>query len=210
MAKPTKKMKKKDSIFARIRKYAEITEVGEIARRYFVMNAFDGALTTLGIIIGIFLAPIEKTASGVVVTTLATALAMGISGIWGAYLAERAERIREMKKLEQHMMTDLSKTVMARASKFAIIFSAIIDGLSPAMAAIIGIIPFFIGVAVPTIHFSTLFFISVALNLVILFILGMFLGSISKESLFWMGVKVTFAGVLITVILFLFGGAGHG
>jgi predicted membrane protein (TIGR00267 family) len=202
MARPTKKVKKKDSIFARIRKYAEITEVGEIARRYFVMNAFDGALTTLGIMIGLFLA--EEDAITVVITTLATALAMGISGIWGAYLAERAERIREMKKLEQHMMTDLSKTVMARASKFAIIFSALIDGLSPAMAAIIGIIPFFIGVAVPSIPFATLFYISVALNLIILFILGMFLGSISKEGLIGMGIKVTMAGVLITVILFLF------
>ena len=26
--------------------------VGEIARRYFVMNAFDGALTILGIVVG--------------------------------------------------------------------------------------------------------------------------------------------------------------
>ena len=111
MAKPVKKVKKKDSFFGRIKKYAEITEVGEIARRYFVMNAFDGSLTTLGIIIGFFLADIGETATGaetVIVTTLATALAMGISGIWGAYLAERAERIRELKKLERHMMTDLS------------------------------------------------------------------------------------------------------
>src|SRR2546430_17118877 len=36
----------------RIREYDEITNVGPIVRRYFVIGAFDGALTVLGIIIG--------------------------------------------------------------------------------------------------------------------------------------------------------------
>ncbi|MFX1294948.1 MAG: VIT1/CCC1 transporter family protein [Promethearchaeota archaeon] len=202
MAEPIEKTKKKKTFFGKIKKYAEITEVGEIARRYFVMNAFDGALTTLGIIIGFFLAGIDE-ASVVIVTTLATALAMGISGIWGAYLAERAERIRELKKLERHMMTDLSQTIMARASRFAIIFSAIIDGFSPALAAIIGIIPYFFGLN-SSIHFSILFAISIVLNLIMLFLLGMFLGKVSQENIIYMGIKVVFAGVLITVILFLF------
>ncbi len=35
----------------RIREYDEITNVGPIIRRYFVIGAFDGALTILGIII---------------------------------------------------------------------------------------------------------------------------------------------------------------
>ncbi len=208
MAKPVKKIKKKPSFFARIKRYAELTEVGEIARRYFVMNAFDGALTTLGIIIGFFLAEVEDP-SVVIVTTLATALAMGVSGIWGAYLAERAERLRELKKLENHMMTDLSRTIMARASRFAIIFSALIDGLSPAMAAIIGIIPYLFGLGQtgPEIM-HTLFFIAIALNLIILFLLGMFLGRVSQENVIWMGVKVLLAGVVITIVLFLFN-IGH-
>lgn len=205
MAKPTKKGKK-ESFFAKIKKYAEITEVGEIARRYFVMNAFDGALTTLGIIIGFFLAGVEN-AQVVVITTLATALAMGISGIWGAYLAERAERIRELKKLERHMMTDLSHTIMAKASKFAIIFSALIDGISPALAAVIGIIPYFIGWS-GGFDYKILFYWAVALNLVILFVLGVFLGKVSEENFILMGLKVVLAGVIITLLLFLFN-LGH-
>jgi len=35
----------------RLREYDEITNVGPIIRRYFVIGAFDGALTVLGIII---------------------------------------------------------------------------------------------------------------------------------------------------------------
>src|SRR2546427_537976 len=38
----------------RIREYDEITNVGPIIRRYFVIGAFDGALTVLGIIIGAY------------------------------------------------------------------------------------------------------------------------------------------------------------
>src|SRR6267378_829256 len=36
----------------RIREYGEITNIGPIIRRYFVIGAFDGSLTVLGIIIG--------------------------------------------------------------------------------------------------------------------------------------------------------------
>ncbi len=184
-----------------LKKYAEITEVGEIARRYFVMNAFDGALTTLGIIIGFFLAGV-KEANVVVITTLATAFAMGISGVWGAYLAESAERKRRLKPLERAMMADLSKSVIARASKFAVILSATIDGISPALAAIFGVAPFFFGKD-PS-YFNTLFYISIGMSLGMLFLLGLFLGRVSKENIIWMGVKVVLAGILITIILFLF------
>ena len=37
---------------ATLRHYHKIAEVGEIARRYFAMNAFDGVLTTIGVLVG--------------------------------------------------------------------------------------------------------------------------------------------------------------
>jgi predicted membrane protein (TIGR00267 family) len=192
---------KRQSIFSRFKRYADLTDVGPIARRYFVLNAFDGALTTLGILIGLFLAGISQS-NIVIVTTLATALAMGVSGIWGAYLAERAERLRELKELEEQIKTDLSQTIIGKASRFAMIFSALIDGLAPPLTAIIGIIPYFFGLG-NGVDYHILFGVSVSLNLSILFLLGMFLGRISQENIIWMGVKVALAGILITVILLL-------
>ena len=44
------------SLMDRIEEYIKISNVGEISRRYFVMNAFDGALTMLGVIIGAHIA----------------------------------------------------------------------------------------------------------------------------------------------------------
>ena len=66
-----------------IKKYLRISNAAGILRRYFVMNAFDGALTIFGVILGAFAAGITEF-SLVVSIGLATSIAVGISGIWGA------------------------------------------------------------------------------------------------------------------------------
>ncbi|MDH4138095.1 MAG: hypothetical protein OEW09_15460, partial [Anaerolineae bacterium] len=66
------------------KEYDDIAEIGDIARRYFVMNAFDGTLTIIGVLTGSYVAHVES-ASVVISTGLATSIAMGISGLWGAY-----------------------------------------------------------------------------------------------------------------------------
>ena len=52
-------------------------------------------------------------------------VAMGISGISGAYLAERAERKRDLKKLEMAMLKNLDDTHYARATEFASVIVAV-------------------------------------------------------------------------------------
>ena len=42
----------------KLRRYIRISEVAPISRRYFIMNAFDGATTILGIVIGAYVAEI--------------------------------------------------------------------------------------------------------------------------------------------------------
>src|SRR3990172_2312202 len=48
-----------------VREYSEITNLGPIARRYFVIGAFDGALTILGIIVGAYAAGVSAVVHGV-------------------------------------------------------------------------------------------------------------------------------------------------
>jgi predicted membrane protein (TIGR00267 family) len=194
--------KKLTSIIKKFKKYAEITEIGGIARRYFIINAFDGALTTLGIIFGFFLAHLNDF-HVIVITVLAGALAMGISGVWGAYLAERAERLRKIKELERTLKTDLSQSEIVRASKFATIFLAIIDGISPVLASIIGISPFLFFLENSSEIFNMLFYSSIGINLSMLFLLGIFLGKISQENIFKMGFEVVLMGIVVVLILLL-------
>lgn len=90
------------------RKYAEMSDLGIIARRKFFNNCFDGALTCAGIVSGIFvlfLAGIsENTPGNVVVLGFSTALAIGISGLWGAFLSEEAERKKKIIDLKKEMV----------------------------------------------------------------------------------------------------------
>ena len=41
-------------LFQRWKLYWQISQVGELIRRFFVMNFFDGVLTALGLILGYF------------------------------------------------------------------------------------------------------------------------------------------------------------
>jgi predicted membrane protein (TIGR00267 family) len=91
------------------RKYSELSNLGIIVRRKFFNNAFDGALTCAGIISGNFIFyithPTEPLSSAfIVITGLSTALAIGISGLWGAYLSEEAERKKKLDDLKKEMV----------------------------------------------------------------------------------------------------------
>ena len=75
----------------KIRRYIRISEIAPISRRYFVMNAFDGATTVLGIVIGAYVAGITNE-FWVIWSGLGATLAIGLSGFAGAYMTEEAER----------------------------------------------------------------------------------------------------------------------
>ena len=90
------------------RDYAEMSDLGIIARRKFFNNCFDGALTCAGIVSGIFvlfLAGVsENTPGSIVILGFSTALAIGISGLWGAFLSEEAERKKKIIDLKKEMV----------------------------------------------------------------------------------------------------------
>jgi predicted membrane protein (TIGR00267 family) len=187
---------------ATLRHYHEIAEVGEIARRYFAMNAFDGVLTTIGVLVGGYFGHIDEPRA-IFVVVLTTAVGMGVSGFYGSYLVERAERDRAMRELEESTLSSLQDTTIASASRYATIVIALIDGASPFAAAMIAMIPFaFAG----TIGIHAAYYLAVVVGMVELFGLGVFLGSISRERLWFSGIKLVFAGVIALVISLLLGG----
>lgn len=187
-----------------VRGYREslrIANAGEIARRYFVMNAFDGALTVLGIVLGAYIAGVRDV-NIIVSAVLGASLAMGLSGVWGAYMAEKAERTRKLKELETALFTNLKNTRLHRASTAAIIWLALVDGGSPVMVAFAAISPFFLS-QTGIFSFTLSVYLSILVSLVVLFALGMFLGKISKENMVFQGLKMTSAGIIIATILLL-------
>ena len=84
----------------KFRVYLHVTKASGIARRYFVMNGFDGAMTVFGIVLGSWIAGVSKP-NIIILAGLGACLAMGISGFSGAYMAEKAERERHLKEMEE-------------------------------------------------------------------------------------------------------------
>jgi len=189
-------------VLQRVREYDDLANISEIGRRYFAMNAFDGVLTIIGVLMGNLIAGVDKPQI-VVSTGLTTCIAMGVSGLWGAYLTEAAERKRDLDELGRQTLTDLNDTRIGRASRVAVVIVAVIDGLSPFLAALIVLIPFFVAGLFPTI--TWVYYTSLGVALLTLFGLGLFLGYISRKNLFFYGVKTVIAGVISIVISFLLG-----
>jgi predicted membrane protein (TIGR00267 family) len=183
-------------------KFKEITELDEIARRYFVINAFDGSMTMLGIISSVLFSNITDYQI-IINSGLGACIAMGVSGVSGTYMSEKAERLRDLRELEDAMLTNLENSIISDASHFAAVFIAVIDGISPVIAALVPLLPFFIARS-GFLHFSLAVRASIVLNLLTLFILGAFLGKISGESALRKGVIMMTAGFIAAVLTILF------
>ena len=180
------------------KQYRDISNVAPITRRYFVMNAFDGALTMLGVVIGAYvsgaLKPIYIISAGI-----AGSIAMGTSGMSGAYMTEKAERTKRLKDLEKAMLRDMKNGLHEKSHRFATVLAAIVDGVSPAIAAMFVISPFFLsnfGIIAAEIALYS----SITLTLIVLALLGIYLAKISDESMIKYGIQMLFVG-LITAFL---------
>ena len=186
----------------RIREYDSLANIGDIGRRYFAMNAFDGVLTIIGVLMGNLMAGVDQPRI-VVSTGMATCIAMGVSGLWGAYLTEAAERKRDLNELERFTLTNLDQSRIGKASRTAVLVVAIIDGLSPFLAALIVLVPFFVANFFPAIQY--VYYTSIGLAMLTLLGLGFFLGVVSKGNVLIYGLRTVIAGVISILISFLLG-----
>ena len=189
---------------SKIKLYMQVTHVSDIARRYFAMNGFDGSMTVLGVILGAWITGV-KDPKIIVMTGFGACLAMGISGFFGAYVTEKAERRRQLKELEESMLEDLDDSLYRNASEFAPALTAIIDGLSPALTAAISLVPFIFSMfgIIPIFNSYVASFILTSLTL---FSMGTYLGRVARENIWLYGIQMLMAGLVITIILFLLGG----
>jgi predicted membrane protein (TIGR00267 family) len=112
-------------------------------------------------------------------------------------MAERAERKRDLGKLETAMLADLEDTRYARASRLANLVIALVDRIGPALCALVLILPFAL---VPHVSLETAFYASLSLGLAILFLLGAFLARISEERPVVTGLQMIGVGI-ITILL---------
>lgn len=179
----------------------EISKSHDIARRYFVVNGFDGALTTLGLLVGFYLS--NNTNIHIVITAcLSAAIALGMSGFSSAYVSEAAERKREFRELQSAMISDLSGSPHAKASIWMPLLIAITNGLSPLILSLIIIIPLLFsqfGYPLPFDPYEA----GIGIAFFLIFLLGVFLGSVSGTFWILSGLQTLFIAVVTIILIYL-------
>jgi len=187
----------------RFRFLLKLTKSGPIARRYFVIGAFDGALTILGVILGAYVAEArvhpELARELIMGAGFAGAIALSVSSTVGAYEAERVEHMLSHQVLEKAMLSQVEGT-RKDAMSVSIAVSAIIHGIAPLLAALIPLVPFFfltLDEAVVT---------GISITIAFLFVLGAYLGSLIKEMIIYTGLRFVIAGLGTAIVLILIGG----
>ena len=190
--------------FEEIGTYLRVTKAQKILRRYFAMNAFDGAMTSLGVVIGAYISDILDP-QAVIGVILVGGLAMAVSGFSGTYLTESAERNHSLNELENAMLVNLDDTIYGKASKYVSIIAALVDGSAPFLASIPSVIPFYL-TSIGVLNIMTAFIMSVTASLATLFSLGVYLGRLSGSNVIISGLKMVVAGILVAALAIVLNG----
>jgi predicted membrane protein (TIGR00267 family) len=173
-------------------------DVESISRRYFILGAFDGALTILGVILGAA-ASGSLTKQIVMSAGIGGGIALAISSAVGAYEAERIEN-----KLNGGDASRMAAKVEHKWPKTqywtATLIPAAVHGIAPLVAAIIPVMPFLVFDIAPAAM------ISIALTMAFLFVMGLYLGSLTEGRRLVAGLRFVLIGIVTAVIVvFLFG-----
>ncbi len=181
-----------------------ITGTHGIVRRYFVVNGFDGALTMLGLIMGFFVT--EATNLTVILSAcLGAAIALGVSGVSSAYVSEAAERRRALSQLEDAMVKDLQATDHGQAARWVPMLVALVNGSAPLLFSMLILLPLWLSRAGVSLPISPLIAAGI-IALMIIFLLGVFLGRISGISWLRSGLQTLLVAAITVVLILLLGG----
>lgn len=179
----------------------QVTRSHGIARRYFVVNGFDGALTMLGLITGFLLSATVEIRT-VINACLGAAIALAMSGISSAYISESAERRKELLELQQAMARDLKTTTHGWATRWTPIFIAIVNGVAPLLISLVIILPLWLFQGGMLGHLPPLK-TSIVVAFATIFMLGAFLGRVSGSFMVWSGIKTLAVGLVTAGLIFL-------
>lgn len=176
-----------------------------IVRRYAVVNGFDGALTMLGMLLGFYISA-ETQLLTVINACLGVSVALAVSGVSSAYISEAAEQQQALEVLRDAMMSDMEDSAHHRAARVAPVLVALANGLSPLLLGLLIMLPLWLA------HFGldlgvTPVEAALATALLLIFLLGMFLGRVRGSSLLLSGLLTLLIAAITSLVIFLLGTA---
>jgi predicted membrane protein (TIGR00267 family) len=162
--------------------------------KYMARGFIDGSLSTLGIVIG---AAIGGDPKVIMAAGLGGGIANAVSNLLGALTAEKAGVMKKLSKYEAAMVgsnINLKNTKIYDKEQKRIWISGILDSAFTFLGSVVPIAPFiFFSVSEAILY-------SIGITIFLLFILGMYLGKLSKENLVWAGTKMAIFGGVTAVL----------
>ena len=159
-----------------------------------IRGFIDGSLSTLGIVIG------ASSASSVVIiaAALGGTLANGFSNLLSAFSAEGAEQYRELRRVEQAMVSkDMKGSELDRQVSKKTITIGAVDGLATIMGGGIPILPYLF---LPT---SEAMLVAIGMVVAVTFAIGVYLGKLSKRNVILSALKMALFCVVVAAAVYL-------
>jgi len=177
-----------------------------VARAHVAEELFDGILPILGILLAGYISAHMQELFVVFEATLLAAVGSSIahfvSGFGGTYLAERAEGQHLIEELKSSKDKKMSPSLIISIERETTLVLSLVKGTVPAISVLVTVTPMFFAL-MGWIDYISSFLVSIGVGLSLLFLLGLFLGRISKTSIWISAFKTLFAGLLTMALLFV-------
>ncbi|WP_232688782.1 VIT1/CCC1 transporter family protein [Halobacterium zhouii] len=185
------------SRFASLRETLQDEDVRSISRRYFISNGFDGTLTCIGIIVGSFLGG-NQSAMEIVRVVAGGTVGLAASGVWSVWEIERAEKLAELRRVEDKLLADLEETELHNRKTRARKVNSFMSGLGPTLGMLLPVLPYFLVGSVLTLLWATV--AGVLIGVALLFVFGAYMGNISDQNWVVAGIRTGLVGLVVGAI----------
>lgn len=176
----------------------DLGDLKEISRRYVMTNSFDSVLMILGVIVGSYSTGVSEP-SVIVGLISAGALSILLSGFMGTYISERAERELRIRELERAVLMELDETLIGKLERGKAFIIAFMSGGVPSLVVMLLSIPFQL-CRYGLLNIEHSYLSSVAEALILLSVMGAYLGSLSGGSKLAYALTTLGAGILLVVV----------
>jgi len=163
-------------------------------KKHFIRGIVDGSLATLGVVIGASAAipPI------IVAAALGGVMANGVANSLSAFSSEKVFQFAELRKTEKSMVRkSLKGSTPEHMKSRATVRASLTDGLATIVGGSIPIIPYLLLPA------AIAMLISICSVISIVFIIGLYIGKLSKENILVSALKMVFFGIAVVAIAYL-------
>jgi len=160
----------------------------------FLRGFVDGSLSTLGIVIG------ASAASNVIIiaAALGGTLANGISNLLSAYSAEGVEKYKELRRIEEAMVSkDMKGSEPERQVPRKTLTIGAVDGSATIIGGGIPILPYLF---LPT--FDAML-VAIVVVVVAVSVIGVYLGKLSRRNIILSALKMAAFCIVVAGVVYL-------